>query len=624
MREYKKVKDGARGPYRKYTYDDMEKALENVRNHEGTISDIAVRYGIPQRTLERKLKEGNYTKKPGHKFALTEEDELYLIEGLAIAGEYGFPLKREDVADIVEKFVKTRNIKTNFKNDRPGKDWLISFFKRYSHLITEKSGEILTKARAKSLTPEILDTFFTIFQNKVEELKLTNRRQQFWSADEIGFQTRPNNKRLIFRKGANNCNVLTPNEGKTSYTTLFCANGVGEFVDPYVVYKGTPEQLQDTWVIGGPPDAQYNVTKSGWMEDYVFFEWLKKCFLPKVKAMNIPFPQILLFDGHNSHISLKTLQYAKENDVHIICIPPHSSHVLQVLDVSVYKPAKSEWMNILRTWNKESGLSPVTKAIFPVLIKKLFQFLVKNPNNVVSGFKKTGLLPIDKSMIKLDKSTTETPRATVPPSAKMTPRKAMREAVTLTLAPQISPMTEEGLKKKNMKRTRVQKLHGECLTSEEALKRVAEEELRKAAKKSKKAKGGNVCTQLDFEVGEGSGCVKQQTKKAKEDLNKESLISNDVESISIEDIQVGMWVIFTWEGSLFPEQVLSKQAAGIEISCLIKSEKGKGWKFPPENKLDIGIYPIDEILSVIKDNQIVPINNRNVFSINHPLLKSWG
>ena len=72
---------------------------------------------------------------------------------------------------------------------------------------------------------------------------------------------------------------------------------------PYVVYKGTPEHLQDIWVTGGSTDANYNVTKSAWKEDSMFFEWLKECFLSKMKALNFPFPQILLFDGHNSNIS---------------------------------------------------------------------------------------------------------------------------------------------------------------------------------------------------------------------------------------------------------------------------------------------------------------------------------
>ena len=42
-------------------------------------------------------------------------------------------------------------------------------------------------------------------------------------------------------------------------------------------------------------------------------------------------------DGHCSHISLELIQLAQENDIHLLCLPSHTSHLLQPLDVGVFK-----------------------------------------------------------------------------------------------------------------------------------------------------------------------------------------------------------------------------------------------------------------------------------------------
>ena len=51
-------------------------------------------------------------------------------------------------------------------------------------------------------------------------------------------------------------------------------------------------------------------------------------------------PIIIFFDGHGSHITHQTALRAKEEDVAIVCLPPHTSSALQPLDVGVYGPAK--------------------------------------------------------------------------------------------------------------------------------------------------------------------------------------------------------------------------------------------------------------------------------------------
>ena len=86
------------------------------------------------------------------------------------------------------------------------------------------------------------------------------------------------------------------------------------------------------------------------MESAVFEEWFCTTFFEDVKKQHSGEPIILLFDGYGSHMTYKTASLARENSITItiICLPPHSSHTLQPLDVTVSKPLKTKWHDILK------------------------------------------------------------------------------------------------------------------------------------------------------------------------------------------------------------------------------------------------------------------------------------
>ena len=50
----------------------------------------------------------------------------------------------------------------------------------------------------------------------------------------------------------------------------------------YAIYKSPSAKVFDTWMIVGSEGVSYNVTKSGWMEDYVFEAWFKDIFVKYV------------------------------------------------------------------------------------------------------------------------------------------------------------------------------------------------------------------------------------------------------------------------------------------------------------------------------------------------------
>ena len=89
-------------------------------------------------------------------------------------------------------------------------------------------------------------------------------------------------------------------------------------------------------------------SESGWMERPNVLEWFRKLVLPAVSGLLKSGPVLLFVDGHLSHISLELIRLAREKGVMLICLPSHTTHALQPLDVGVYGPLKNCWGKSLK------------------------------------------------------------------------------------------------------------------------------------------------------------------------------------------------------------------------------------------------------------------------------------
>ena len=105
---------------------------------------------------------------------------------------------------------------------------------------------------------------------------------------------------------------------------------------------------------------------------------------------------ILLLDGHGSHITLQAVEICLLNNIVLICLPAHSSHILQPLDVGVYCHVKNVLRKILSTYYESSGYRNLDKENFAPLLKKLYESgEAFTPIHAVSGFFNTGFFPLN-------------------------------------------------------------------------------------------------------------------------------------------------------------------------------------------------------------------------------------
>lgn len=57
---------------------------------------------------------------------------------------------------------------------------------------------------------------------------------------------------------------------------------------------------------------------------------------------------ILYVDGHKSHETLEAIELCIEHKIILDLLPPHTTHILQPLDVGYFKPFKAYWNAELR------------------------------------------------------------------------------------------------------------------------------------------------------------------------------------------------------------------------------------------------------------------------------------
>ena len=107
----------------------------------------------------------------------------------------------------------------------------------------------------------------------------------------------------------------------------------------------------------------------------------------------------MILDNHDSHLSISALDYAKENGIVVLTIPPHCSHKVQPLDCSVFGPFRRYYSTAIKSWIVDNPGKPM--SIFNILemVAKAFPKAM-TIENITGGFRATGIFPFDPNVHK--------------------------------------------------------------------------------------------------------------------------------------------------------------------------------------------------------------------------------
>ena len=189
-------------------------------------------------------------------------------------------------------------------------------------------------------------------------------------------------------------NVYSQAQGTSEHiTVLGCASAAGIPLPPMIVYAKCFPGGQ--YHFQGPDDALYAKSESGWIDSELFVMWLKKVFLKFAVTHR---PILLLMDGHKSHLTLDAVDICQKNGVILFCLPLHTTHALQLLDVAVFKSLKDHFSKAVQALSFTKKNFIVTKREFSRVLKGPFEQAFSIPNIKV-GFAKAGIYPFNPDAV---------------------------------------------------------------------------------------------------------------------------------------------------------------------------------------------------------------------------------
>ncbi|GFO27443.1 tigger transposable element-derived protein 6 [Plakobranchus ocellatus] len=116
-----------------------------------------------------------------------------------------------------------------------------------------------------------------------------------------------------------------------------CVSATGHALPPAYIFPRV--NFKDHMLHGAPNGSKGFANPSGWMNRDLFPQVLEHF----ISIMNVSLqnPGLLIMDNHDSHVTLNVIDLARQSGLTILTFPPHCSHRMQPLDVSVFGPFKT-------------------------------------------------------------------------------------------------------------------------------------------------------------------------------------------------------------------------------------------------------------------------------------------
>ena len=223
---------------------------------------------------------------------------------------------------------------------------------------------------------------------------MIDRPESIWNMDETGLCLEHTPQKVVASSGAR----FVPgrvSSSRDNITVVACVNAAGGRMPPVCIVKGkTSKSLLSYGTDEGPDDAIWTYQSNAYMEDVLGHTWFDSVFL---KYCGKARPQLLIMDQHESHEVSSLLTKAVEENIVILALPAHNSHWLQPLDKGVFGPLKTFFNKVCSEYTSETQRT-VTKCVWPKLIKEAWNMAL-TPSNIRSGFRTTGIYPLNASAI---------------------------------------------------------------------------------------------------------------------------------------------------------------------------------------------------------------------------------
>jgi hypothetical protein len=270
--------------------------------------------------------------KPGAKPALPDFIESDLVSWAAAMQRARWPIDRHDLVH------QANRILANAPASAPrqlGRGWCDRFLARHPELVSRQAQK-LSKARNEVTREGILKYFYNLV---TATLDFRCQASHVYNMDETSFKTMGKSKKVIAVKGSPEVWSLEPNMS-FHLTIVAAVSADGTPVPPAFI---VPSASVETTILDAcaVPGAIVTSSPKAFITADLFTRWLVHFGEWKMTHRRAE-PAILILDNCSSHVaspeqSAVCLHYG----IRIVPLPANATHLLQPLDVAVFRSFKS-------------------------------------------------------------------------------------------------------------------------------------------------------------------------------------------------------------------------------------------------------------------------------------------
>ncbi|KAJ0134501.1 Uncharacterized protein HZ326_22450 [Fusarium oxysporum f. sp. albedinis] len=324
---------------------------------------------------------------------LSDLEEQVIVQFILDLDLRGFPPKMLGVEEMANRLLSDRNAPP------VGKRWAINFIRRQPKLKTHFQRRY-DYQRAKCEDPIAIRNWFRLVQNTIAKYGI--RSDDIWNFDETGFMMGVISSGIVVTSSERRGRPKSVQPGNREWVTAIQAiNAEGRAIGPFIVVAG--QYHLANWYQEGNLPATWAIatTQNGWTDNETGLEWLKHFNRCTTDRSVGPY-RLLILDGHESHHSADFQIYCEENNIITLCMPPHSSHLLQPLDVGCFGPLKKAYGREIEHLIRRS-ITYISKTEFFPAFYVAFQAAITE-QNIKGGFRGAGLAPFNPEIVisKLD------------------------------------------------------------------------------------------------------------------------------------------------------------------------------------------------------------------------------
>lgn len=390
-------------PKYEYSHEQLELALEALKKGDNAFS-VSKRFGVPRSTLIYKATGKspiNKDRKLGPAPRIGIEAEQMLKKWAMALATRGFPITKNDLLTSVHHVLKDLKSEHLFPGGRPGPTWLTLFLKRNPE-ISQRTVEKLSKVRA-----DVSENFIKAWFNEIEKYVRENNLlpalsdpSRVFNMDETAFFLCPQGQKVLAIRGQKNVYEVHSGSDKESLTVLANINAKGDVAPTLVVLPG--QRLPPADKVKLPSGWAMAKSESGWINGEVFYEYFVNYFYPWLIEKQTTFPVVVFLDGHKSHLTYHLSSFCAEHEIVLIALPANCTHIMQPLDVAVFRSLKRGWADLVHDWRMKNGGERLTKYNFSPMLKEVFNIFMKE-STIVNGFRRCGLSPLDRNAVDYSK-----------------------------------------------------------------------------------------------------------------------------------------------------------------------------------------------------------------------------